>query len=136
MIEAALVFHFQKALNRLKQTLYMWYFLILEFFQKQRFTEIGVDHIVFVFNDKLIFISVYMNNFFDINNDLNIINALKNKLSEYFQITDVESVFHHRGIFCTKTENFVRFNQKNYLKNILIGFEKDICKPASSPIDS
>lgn len=84
-----LVCYLQKALYSLKQTPRVWYTLILEFLQELKFTKTDADYNVFVFHDKLMFISIYMNDFLIISKDLNIINGLKNNLSKYFYITNL-----------------------------------------------
>ncbi len=98
MIDVALVCHLEKALYSLKQAPRVWYALISEFLQGLEFTKTDADYSVFVFHDKSTFISVYMNDLLIIDEDLNFINGLKNKLSEYFCMTDLGSVSHHWGM--------------------------------------
>lgn len=61
----------------------------------------NINYSIFVFYNKSIFILIYMNNFFIINKDLNIINSFKNKLCEYFHKTDFWSVSYYLDNFVT-----------------------------------
>ena len=81
------------------------------------------------------FISVYVDDLLIIGGDLNIINGLKDKLSERFRMTDLGSVSHYRGMSVTRTRGSVSLNQKSYLERVLLRFGMDTCKPASSLMD-
>lgn len=76
-----------------------------------------------------------MDNFLIIAEDLNIINGLKNKLSERFHMTDLRSVSHYLGMFVTRTGESISLDQKSYLEKFLLRFRMDTCKPVSLPID-
>ncbi len=134
MIDAALVCQLQKALYGLKQAPRVWYALILEFLQGLGFTKTDADHSVFVFHDNSTFISVYVGDLLIIGEDLNIINGLKNKLSERFCMTDLGSISHYLGMSVTRTGESVSLDQKSHLEKVLLRFGMDICKPASLPM--
>lgn len=85
------------------------------------------NHSVFVFYDKSTFILVYVDNLFINDKDLNIIYSLKNKLSECFYMTDLESVFHYLGMTITQTRNSVSLDQKSYLEKILLRIVMHTC---------
>ena len=55
-----------------------------------------------------------------IGGDLNIINSFKNKLLEYFCMTDLKSVFHYLGMSVTQTGDSVSLNKKSYLERIFL----------------
>ena len=135
VIDAAVVCHLQKALYGLKQAPRVWYALISEFLQGLGFTKTDADHSVFVSYDKSTFISVYVDDLLIIGEDLNIINSLKNKLSERFCMTDLGSVFHYLGMSVTQTGNSMSLDQKSYLEKVLLRFGMDICKLSSLPMD-
>lgn len=75
---------------------------------------------VFVSYNKSTFISIYMDDLFIINRELNIINNLKNKLLEYFCMTNLKSVSYYLGISVTQLRDFVSWNQKTYIERILL----------------
>ncbi len=116
VIDAVLVCHLQKALYGLKHAPRVWYALISEFLQGLEFTKTDANHSVFVSHDKSTFVSVYVDNFHIIGDDLNIINGLKNKLSERFCITDLGSISHYLGMSVTQTGDSVSLDQKSYLE--------------------
>lgn len=130
-----LVCHLQKALYGLKQALYILYTLISKFLQRLQFMKTDIDHSVFISYNKSMFISIYVNSFFIISDDLNIINNLKNKLLECFCMTDLELVSHDLSISVTKIKNFVILDQKSYLEKIVLQFGINTVKPASLPMD-
>ena len=136
VIDVAVVCHLRKALYGLKQAPRVWYALISEFLQGLGFTKTDADHSVFVSYDKSTFISVYVDDLLIIGEDLNIINSLKNKLSERFCMTDLGSVFHYLGMSVTQTGNSMSLDQKSYLKKVFLRFGIDTCKLSSSPMDS
>lgn len=104
-------------------------------FIKVRIYKTDIDHSIFVSYDKLIFISVYMDNFLIIGDDLNIINELKNKISKHFCMTDLALISYYLSIFVLQTKIFVNLDQKNYLEKVFLKFGIDIYKPAFLPID-
>ena len=95
----------------------------------------NADYSVFVSYDKLTFILVYIDNLFILNKNLNIINNFKNKLSECFCVIYIGSVSHHLDMFVIYIGDFVRLDQKSYLKKILTHFRINKYKPVFSPID-
>lgn len=84
VINTTMICHFQKVLYGLKNTLCIWYTMILEFLQRLKFTKTDADYNIFVSYSKSTFILVYVDNFLIIDNDLEIINDLKNGLSKHF----------------------------------------------------
>lgn len=82
----------------------MWYTLLSKFLQRLGFTKTNADHNIFVFHNKSMFILVYVNDLLIIGRDLNIINGLKNKLSECFYITDLKLVSHYLSMSVTQQE--------------------------------
>lgn len=104
--------------------------------KKLRFVKSNLDHGIFISLGKSKFISVLVNNFLVIDEDLNIINSFKNKLSKRFCITNVESVYQHLRIPITWTKKSVSFDQRSYLENSFSQFGIDTYKLTSSPIDS
>lgn len=76
-----------------------------------------------------------MDNLLIIGKDMNIINSLKNKLSEPFCIADLGSVPYYLGMSVTQIGKSINLDQKSYLKKVLLQFQIDINKLASLPID-
>lgn len=56
------VYKLIKALYRLKQAQYICYKTLVKFLQKLRFTQLELDNGIFVLANKLLFITVYINN--------------------------------------------------------------------------
>lgn len=57
--------------------------------------KIDANYSVFIYHNKLMFISIYLDNLFIINENLNIINSFKNNLLEYFYITELGSISYY-----------------------------------------
>ena len=103
MIDITLVCHLQKALYGLKQAPRVWYAMLLDILQELGFTKTDANHSVFISHDKSTFISVSVDDLFITSVDLNIINGLKNKLSEHFCMTDLGLVSHYLSMSVTQT---------------------------------
>lgn len=86
--------------------------MILVFLQGLGFTIINANHSVFVFYDKSRFILVYLDKFFIIDKNLNIINGFKNKLLEYFYMTDLELLLYYLGMAVIYIKNSIKLDQK------------------------
>lgn len=132
VIDTALLCYFWKTLYSLKQAPCIRHILISEILQRLEFTKTDANYSIFVYYDKSIFISVYIDNLFITNKDLNIINDLNNKLLKRFCMMNLGSVFHYFVIFVIWTRNSVTLNQKSYLEIIVLQFGIDICKLISS----
>lgn len=94
-----LVYHLQKVLYGLKQAFYIWYALVSKFLKGLEFIKTNANNKVFVSYNKSIFILVCIDDFLIINEDLNIINSLTNKLLKCFYITSLRLVFYYLAIF-------------------------------------
>lgn len=63
----------------------------------------NTNHSVFVFYNKATFILIYIDNLLIISEDLNIINAFKNKLFKYFYIINLGSISFYLGMSVIQT---------------------------------
>ena len=72
-----LIYRFIKALYKLKQLSRMWYEIIKDFFKLLNFKFINFDNNMFVNKNKKIYIAIYMNNLFIVNENMNYINEIK-----------------------------------------------------------
>lgn len=77
----------------------MIYFILKIFIMVKIFKKNNTNLSIFIFYNKSTCNLIYINNFFIIHKDLNIINSLKNKLFKYFNITNLGLVFHYLGMF-------------------------------------
>lgn len=82
------------------------------------------------------FNSVYVDNFFIIDEDLNVINSPKKKLLKHFCMTEIGTISHYLSVFVIWTRNSMSLDQKSYLEKDFLQFQMDTCKPASLLIDS
>ena len=72
-----LIYRLLKTLYNFKQIFKMWYKIIKKILKLLKFISTNFDINVFVFNDKKIYIVVYMNDLLIIKLNLNFINNLK-----------------------------------------------------------
>ena len=112
----------KKALYDLKQFIWVWYQTLQNFLQKLNFRCVNTDHDLFVFNDKFIYIAIYVNNilFFSALNNLRVLEVMQ-KLWDHFQITDLDEVSHYLDI---KIDNNIKnkiitLHQSTYLKKVI-----------------
>ena len=80
----------------LKQTTWVWYQTILDIIRKLDFYKTEVNHQLFVFADKTIFIAVYVDDLllFDADIDLHMDNVMGNFWVR-FQMTDLGDISYH-----------------------------------------
>ena len=127
-----LICRFIKALYELKQSFWMWYEVIKDFFKSLSFEFINSDNSVFVSKDKKTYIVVYVNDFLIVNENMNYINEIKNKLSDRFKMHDLRSIQYYLSIEIVRDGDSILFRQINYLKKILERFEMKNCKSVNS----
>ena len=92
-----------------------------------KFTSTNFDVSVFVFNDKKIYIVVYVNDLLIMKFDLNFINSLKRKLTNRFKIIDLNFVQHYLSVEIVREKNSILFRQTTYLTKILKRFRMQNC---------
>lgn len=76
-----------KALYRLKQALHIWYKIFVKFLKKLGFTQLKLDHGIFVSAGKQLFIAVYIDNLLIFGLDLPRLDDVQQKLRDRFKMT-------------------------------------------------
>ena len=127
VIDLNLVCRLLKILYDLKQTFKVWYDVIRDFLKSLSFESIVFDANVFVFKNKKIYIVVYVNDLLIMNFNMNFINTLKKKLSDRFNMIDLNFAEFYLNIEIVREENSILFRQNIYLKKILKRFDMKNC---------
>ena len=126
--DSELICRFIKALYKLKQSSRVWYEIIKDFLKSLSFELINSDNSVFVSKNKKIYIVVYVNDLLIVNEDINYINEIKNKLSDRFKMHNLKPAQYYLNIEIVRDGDSILFRQISYLKKMLERFEMKNCK--------
>ena len=77
-----------------------------------------------------------MNDLLIVDENMNYINEIKNKLNDRFKMHDLKLTQHYLSIKIVRNNNIILFHQINYLKKMLKRFEMKNCKFVNSSIKS
>ena len=83
--------------------------LFKNFIKSLRFKLINSDNSVFVSKNKKIYIVVYVNDLLIIDENMNYINEMKNKLNNRFKMHDLRSIQHYLSIEIVRDDNSILF---------------------------
>ena len=120
----------KKALYSLKQSAHVWYQTLQNFLKKLSFKCINSDQELFIFNDKFIYIAIYVDDilFFTASDNSQVLKVMQ-ELWDCFQMTDLDEVLHYLDIKVNNDiENKIsKLHQSTYLKKVLDRYDiKDI----------
>ncbi len=77
-----------KALNRLKQSPYVWYKTLIKFLKKLGFIRLELDHGILMSTDKQLYISVYFDGFLIFGTNIARLEDVQQRLRDRFKMTD------------------------------------------------
>jgi hypothetical protein len=132
----------EEKVNKLKWSLYglkqssrQWY---LKFHVEINFELSPLDQYVYIYNDndKLIVLSLYVDDILLTENCFEMIQRTKNFLGSKFEIKDMGDATYILGIKISRdrTSRLLYLDQEKYIENILRRFKMDKCKPLNTPV--
>lgn len=80
VIEFKKIFKLITVLYELKQVLYVWYKTLIKFLKKLRFTQLKLDHKIFMLAKKWLFIVIHFDNLFIVGSDIPCSENIQQKL--------------------------------------------------------
>ena len=126
-----------KALYGLRQSGVEWYNKLIEKLLKLGFKPLLQDKCMLVArkNDKVMYITIYVDDILIAGNDEEWIKFIKKELSKSFQTKDLGLVSKCLGIeFERDAESRVSMRQRQYTEALINKFRMDECKPVDTPI--
>ncbi len=135
-LEFGMVCKLIKALYGLKQAPNVWYKTLVEFFKKLRFTQLELDHGIFVSADKKLFIAVYFDDLLFFGSGIPHLEDVQQKVQDRFKMTDLGDISYYLRIEIDHVVGEkITLCQSTYLKKILDRFKMTECKPVSIPMN-
>ena len=126
----------KKALYRLRQSAQVWYQTLVDFLMKLEFYRLEQNYVVFVSEDKQLFIAIYVDNSLIFGADIPQLEKIQNDLSDRFKMTNLGNVSHYFGMEVdVEVKKTIKATQVTYMKKVLKCFEMQDCRPASIPMD-
>lgn len=128
----------KKFLYGLRQAGKCWYSKLDQTLRKHGATPCHADPCVYHIGqgDNLLLITIYVDDILLASRDHEAINDMKKKLSQEFEIRDLEKVSCCLGIQFTRNSNKIIMHQKGYIEDILRRFGMTESKPVGTPMDS
>ena len=109
----------RKALYEFKQSLRIWFNILINFLKEHEFLSLNANKSVF-FNDKII-IAIYVNDLLIAELNKKFIRQVKKALNKRFQMTNMKSLVYYLNMSVTRNrqQRTLCLNQKVYLKKVL-----------------
>ena len=125
---SAFVYHLIKVLYDLKQAFRVWYEVISAFLKKFDFVIFEANHSVFISKNDKIYVIVYVDDLLIINDFMNFIDFMKQKLDRRFKMIDLDFAQHYLDIEIVRNDDSILFRQIIYLRKVLKRFDMNKCK--------
>ena len=122
------VCHLIKILYDLKQASRVWYEVISAFLKKFDFVIFEANHSVFISKNDKIYVIVYVDDLLIINDFMNFIDFMKQKLDRRFKMIDLDFAQHYLDIEIVRNDDSILFRQIIYLRKVLKRFDMNKCK--------
>lgn len=134
-----LVCKLQKSLYGLKQAGRSWNHKIDGELKSIGFTQSTADSCIYCFNQRgaLIWLSLYVDDLILVSNSLTKLTAIKQLLSQRFEMKDLGEAAFILGIEIVRNRSIrtLTINQSQYIKTLLDRFEMDRANPAATPME-
>ena len=132
-----------KSLYGLKQSARCWNLMIDEYLKSLNYIQNKADPCIYyrteVVDRKevIMIVAVYVDDTIICSNNINMLNAEKERLSSRFEMDDRGELHFILGMEVNRDRNkrILTIDQKLYLKNVLKRFGMEDCKPVSTPIE-
>jgi hypothetical protein len=128
----------QKGLYGLKQAPRAWSQAFQDFIQKMNFKSSNGDECInyYLSKDKteVVLLSIYVDDLLLASNNIELLNALKEKLMQGFKMTDIGELDYYK-IERDREKRLMYLSQSLYIEQTLSRFPMTECKPVSTPPD-
>ena len=101
------VYKLLKSLYGLKQSPRIWFETLADFLKKLGLYPSQYNPAIFILDKKDLFLSIYVDDLFIFSANKSKIEALKEKLSSRFKITDLGAILYYLGIEVDITDNLI-----------------------------
>ena len=128
----------KKALYGLKQAPRSWYEKIDTFFFQQGFIKSKSDPNLYIKkdrNDQIALISLYVDDLIITGSATRMIEEIKIKLSQQFEMKDLGHLHYCLGLEVWRENGKTLITQSKYTKVVLKRFNMNTCKPISTPLE-
>ena len=126
----------RKSLYGLKQSPRVWFKTLTDFLIKLGLKQSKYDEAIFMSEDKIIFLSIYVDDLLLFGVDEKRITALKDQLSKRFKMTDLGGISHYLGMEVDVTDEAITLRQTSYLRKMLERFQMSDSKHVVTPMES
>ncbi|XP_062099709.1 uncharacterized mitochondrial protein AtMg00810-like [Humulus lupulus] len=128
----------EKALYGLKQSPRAWFERCTQVVKKQGYSQAQCDHTMFTphsNNGKIAVLIVYVNDILLTGDDLEELEAMKNKLSKAFEIKDLGEMKYFLAMEVARSKQGIVISQRKYVLDLLKDSGMSECCPIDTPID-
>ena len=131
------VWKLRKSLYGLKQSGRNWNLVLSQYLRRIGFKQSRVDVCLFYMNEdpRIAYIVVWVDDILLAANTIHLLQEIKNKLEDEFNMKDIGPISYFLGIEFKQTSNDISMCQTYYLKNILRKFKMEDCKPRNTPCE-
>ena len=128
----------KKSLYGLKQSPRVWNYKLHDFFTTNRFTQTNADHSIYINKSNDAMIGIWVDDLIIVGRNLNIINDLKKKLNDTFEMKDLKDLTYFLGIQVKRdrSRKTLHLNQTQYIEKILSKFGMEDYKPVGTPMET
>ena len=128
----------EKALYGLKQSPRAWFERFTQVVKKQGYIQAQADHTLFTrhsTNGKIATLIVYVDDILLTGDDLEELEAMKNKLSKEFEIKDLGEMKYFLAMEVARSKKGIFISQRKYILDLLKDTGMSECCPMDTPID-
>jgi hypothetical protein len=130
----------RKTIYGLRQSGREWYMDITSFFTREGFYRSHADYSLYIkqTSSYLLIVIIYVDDLIMLSSDKDVMQGLKHKLQEEFDIKDLGELHFFLGVQMERDRaaRTITLHQKNYLEEVLERFGMSDCKPIGTPLDA
>jgi hypothetical protein len=132
----ACVCRLNRALYGLKQAPRVWYTTLANYLKNLGFAPLVSD--LSVFQRDELFCAIYVDDLLLVGNSTSVIQGVKDKLSERFNMKDLGACKFYLGmeVMRDRANRTIRLSQRSYVEKVLRDFRMWDCRPITTPMDT
>lgn len=130
------VYRLRKAVYGLKQASRSWYQKVKDILLSLGYNQCKQEECIFIkrSGESIVFIALYVDDFFIFYNDKRLVESLKSSLLKHFKLKDLGPVSNMLGIKVERDATSIKLSQENRIDKLLDRFGMTDCKPVKSPM--
>ena len=134
----------KKSIYGLKQSARCWNSTLEEYLMSEEYVKNAADGCIYVKSNKtkdssvnFVILVVYVDDIIPISNNIDMLNEEKIKLQKKFDMVDNGEAHYILGMLINRDRihRILTISQPNYIKNMLVKFRMDNCKPVGTPLE-